>query len=84
MHWLRQLNVAQHCSLLSIGDCDKEEARRFFEAKLLPEVPEKLKPGLDFEEMFKIFGGKLAHLGDYVADYVNADGKLPCTFAVPG
>lgn len=74
--WLRQLNIMQHCKIMSIGDAAKEEAHRYFEENLLAEVPEKLKSGLHFEELFEVFGGKLAHLSDYVADYVNADGRL--------
>jgi hypothetical protein len=61
---------------MSIGDAAKEEAHRYFQENLLAEVPENLKSGLHFEELFEVFGGKLAHLSDYVADYVNADGKL--------
>lgn len=76
MHWLRQLNIMQHCKVMSVGDASKHEAKRFFEQNLLPEVPAEIQTGLNFEEMFEVFGGKLAHLADYVADYVNADGKL--------
>lgn len=36
---------------------------------MLPSVPEHLKDGLDFEELFDAFGGKLAHWLDYVSDY---------------
>lgn len=76
MHWLRQLNIMQHCKVMSVGDASKGEAERFFRENLLPDVPKSMQSGLKFEEMFEAFGGKLAHLADYVADYVNADGKL--------
>jgi hypothetical protein len=77
MHWLRQLNIMQHCKIMSIGDTSREETSDYFQQRLLPEVPEAMRAGLDFDYLFEIFGGKLAHLSDYVTDYVNADGKLP-------
>ncbi|CAD6571451.1 MAG: hypothetical protein CYPHOPRED_004441 [Cyphobasidiales sp. Tagirdzhanova-0007] len=76
MHWLRQLNIMQHCKIMSVGDASYEETRAFYTQNLLPDVSEALRPGLSFDTLFEIFGGKLAHLSDYVADYVNADGKL--------
>ncbi|EGO01031.1 hypothetical protein SERLA73DRAFT_27658, partial [Serpula lacrymans var. lacrymans S7.3] len=27
--WLRQLNVMQHCKIITIGDCSKAETRSF-------------------------------------------------------
>ena len=36
--WLRQLNVLQHARVLSIGDCTREEAHRFFTERLLPQL----------------------------------------------
>ena len=65
MHWLRQLNIMQHCHILSIGDCSKAEARRYFEEDLLPHVPQQLQSGLVFDDLYRVFGGKLAHLSDY-------------------
>lgn len=76
MHWLRQLNIMQHCKIMSVGDASRQEAERYFEKHLLPEVPEKLRSGLRFEDLYPVFGGKLAHISDYVADYVNTDAKL--------
>ncbi|SCZ97069.1 BZ3500_MvSof-1268-A1-R1_Chr4-2g06970 [Microbotryum saponariae] len=76
MHWLRQLNVMQHCNILSIGDCSKEEARAFHEEVLLPHVPDILQSGFAFETLYEVFGGKLAHLSDYTAEYINSDGKI--------
>jgi hypothetical protein len=36
---------------------------------MIPRVPERLRAGLDFEALFEVFGGKLAHWQDYIADY---------------
>lgn len=74
--WLRQANTAQHCHLLSIGDATKAEAEEYFKSHLLPHVPEKQRAMLSFDELYAVFGGKLAHLSDYVAEYLNADGDM--------
>jgi len=76
MHWLRQLNVMQHCKIMTIGDTSREEAEQYFREHLLPDVPEAIRGHLKFDDIFEVFGGKLAHISDYVADFVNADGKL--------
>ncbi|TFY56400.1 hypothetical protein EVJ58_g7667 [Rhodofomes roseus] len=74
--WLRQLNVMQHCKVITIGDYAKGDTRRFFRDRILPNVPEELRPKLDFEQLYEAFGGKLAHWQDFITDYVNANGKL--------
>ncbi|KAF8352054.1 hypothetical protein F5887DRAFT_11187 [Amanita rubescens] len=74
--WLRQLNVMQHCKIITIGDCSKSETRIFFRDHLLLRVPERIRPGLDFEQLFEAFGGKLAHWKDYITDYINSNGTL--------
>lgn len=74
--WLRQLNVMQHCKILTIGDCSKSETRIFFRDHLLPRVPERIRPGLDFEQLYEAFGGRLAHWKDYITDYINSNGTL--------
>ncbi|PFH51124.1 hypothetical protein AMATHDRAFT_143293 [Amanita thiersii Skay4041] len=74
--WLRQLNVMQHCKILTIGDCSKSETRIYFRDHLLTRIPERIRPGLDFEQLFDAFGGKLAHWNDYITDYVNSNGTL--------
>lgn len=74
--WLRQLNVMQHCKIITIGDYSKGDTRRFFRERILPIVPEPLRYGLDFERLFEAFGGKLAHWQDFITDYINANGKL--------
>ncbi|BGP52767.1 hypothetical protein JCM8202v2_000324 [Rhodotorula sphaerocarpa] len=76
LHWLRQLNVMQHANILSVGDCSKEEARRFFNDFLMPHVPDELKPKINFEGVYRVFGGKLAHLSDFVGEFVNSDGDV--------
>ena len=67
--WLRQMNVMQHCKIVCIGDCSREELRAYFEERLLPGVPEQLRKKLDFEELYHVFGGKLVHIADYVSDF---------------
>lgn len=74
--WLRQLNVMQHCKIITVGDCTKAETRTFFVEKLLPRVPENLRASLSFDSLYDAFGGKLAHWHDYVNDYVNAGGNF--------
>ncbi|KAK4057469.1 hypothetical protein OIO90_001538 [Microbotryomycetes sp. JL221] len=76
MHWLRQMNVMQHANILSVGDCSRKEGHQFFEQTLKPRVPTKFQAGLNFEELYEAFGGKLAHLSDYVTEYINSDGKI--------
>ncbi|KAJ8521484.1 hypothetical protein ONZ45_g1802 [Pleurotus djamor] len=74
--WLRQLNVMQHCKIITIGDCSKSETRTYFIDRILPIVPDRLKPRLNFEELYEAFGGKLAHWNDFITDYVNSNGVL--------
>ncbi|KAH9974088.1 hypothetical protein BGW80DRAFT_1493793 [Lactifluus volemus] len=74
--WLRQLNVMQHCKIITIGDCSKAETRTYFEERILPRVPERLRSGLEFERLYEAFGGRLVHIQDYVTDYVNSNGRL--------
>lgn len=59
------MNVMQHANVISIGDCSKKEAQQYFEEVLAPHVPDKLKNKIRFEELYSVFGGKLAHLADY-------------------
>ena len=55
--------------VITIGDCAKAETRAYFLERLLPQVPERIRAGLDFEVLFDTFGGKLAHWQDYIAEY---------------
>ena len=68
-NWLRQLNVVQHCKLVTIDDCSRSEARTYFLERILPRVPEALQPTLSFDVLYEAFGGKLAHWQDYVNEY---------------
>ncbi|KAH9916916.1 uncharacterized protein B0H18DRAFT_938883 [Fomitopsis serialis] len=81
--WLRQLNVMQHCKIITVGDYAKADTRRFFRERILPSVPEELRPKLDFEQLYEAFGGKLAHWQDFIPDYVNTRGKLDSTLGSP-
>ncbi|KAF8842845.1 hypothetical protein BDN67DRAFT_965290 [Paxillus ammoniavirescens] len=74
--WLRQLNVMQHCKILTIGDCSKSETRTFFFERMLLRVPEALRHALSFELLYEAFGGKLAHWQDYINEYVTAGGNF--------
>jgi hypothetical protein len=67
----------QHAQILSIGDTSKPESATYWKDVLLPHVPEKLRHRLDFDECYKVFGGKLAHLADYVSEFVNSEGDIP-------
>ncbi|KAF8128687.1 hypothetical protein EV363DRAFT_1433071 [Boletus edulis] len=75
-NWLRQLNVVQHCKLITIDDCSRSETRTYFLEHLLPRVPEALRPTLSFDVLYEAFGGKLAHWQDYIGEYINAGGNL--------
>jgi hypothetical protein len=74
-HFLRSMNVGHHSQLITIGDCTKEETRQFFEDEIIPTVPDKLRPNLNFEEVYAAFGGKLSHISDYVSVWVNNEGE---------
>lgn len=76
MQWLRQFNVLQHCSILTVGDCDKHEAKRYFEEHLLQEVPEELRGRLNFEEMYEVFGGKVRYSRGSII-WVMTDSRTP-------
>ena len=55
--------------IITIGDYPKAETRKFFRERMLPNVPERLRPSLDFDKLYEAFGGKLAHWQDYITDY---------------
>ncbi|KAF7968000.1 hypothetical protein HWV62_32198 [Athelia sp. TMB] len=74
--WLRQLNVMQHCKIITIGDCTRAETQQYFRERLAPRMSERLQAGLSFDELWDAFGGKLAHWQDYVTDYINSGGRL--------
>lgn len=74
--WLRQLNVMQHCRIITIGDCTKAETRTYFRDHLIPRVPERLRGRLEFEGLYEAFGGKLGHWQDFITDFVNSHGQI--------
>lgn len=82
-HFLRRLNVGQHCAVYTIADPSRQDAYDFFMDELIVRYPADLRPLVDFEEIYNVFGGKLSHISDYVDAYVNADGNLsPLTSAI--
>jgi hypothetical protein len=45
--------------------------------------PADLRPQVNFDEIFDVFGGKLSHISDFVDAVVNADGSLsPLTSSI--
>lgn len=68
-NWLRQLNIVQHCKLVTFDDCSRSETRTYFLERVLPRVPEALQPTLSFDVLYEAFGGKLAHWQDYINEY---------------
>lgn len=82
-HFLRQMNVGHHAQILTIGDCNKAETETFFVDELLQTIPRNLQTAINFEEIWNAFGGKLSHINDYVASWVNAEGNMtPYTSAI--
>lgn len=69
MQHLRQMNILQHCYLMTIGDPSYEEAKEFYRQQLIPIIPDHLASKIDFEDLYDYFGGKLTHLSDFVADW---------------
>ena len=70
---------ANFFQIITIGDCSKGEARRFFQERVIPRVPEHLRRGLNFEHLYEAFGGKFAHWHDYITDYGTFLPKLAST-----
>lgn len=75
-HFLRTMNVGHHCQLVTIGDCSREETKAYFDDIIQDTIPEHLRHKISFEELYDAFGGKLAHISDYVSSWVNCDGDL--------
>jgi hypothetical protein len=77
-HFLRSMNVGHHAQLMTIGDCSREETLTYFLEQMVPAVPKNLagQLGTHFDEIWDAFGGKLSHVNDYIASWVNADGHL--------
>lgn len=82
-HFLRSMNVGHHAQILTIGDCNKAETETYFVDELLQTIPRNLQTAIKFEELWEAFGGKLSHMNDYVASWVNAEGDMtPYTSAI--
>lgn len=65
-------SFSRELQIITIGDYTKHETRRYFREMILPNVPEHLRSGLDFDRLYDSFGGKIAHWQDFATDY----GKL--------
>ena len=75
-HYLRAMNVSHHASCITIGDCDRHSTYDFFMDELITKVPAFLRPKVDFQGMHDVFGGKLAHITDYLNSWIQSEGKL--------
>ncbi|KAL1610168.1 hypothetical protein SLS60_001833 [Paraconiothyrium brasiliense] len=77
-HFLRSMNVGHHSQIITIGDCSREETLSYFLDQMLRSVPPHLASRLttSFDEIWDAFGGKLSHINDYVASWVQAEGEL--------
>ncbi|KAK5937605.1 hypothetical protein PMZ80_010225 [Knufia obscura] len=75
-HFLRKMNVGHHAQLLTVGDCTREDTHSYFKEHIMLSVPASLASRLEFEPIYEAFGGKLAHINNYVSAWVNADGKM--------
>lgn len=83
LHWLRALNIAQHTKIITLQDCTYEETHEFYHKNLLPNTIEKLpSPGSikqrlpEFDAIWDMFGGRLAHISDYMAEFICSDGTI--------
>lgn len=76
-HFLRKMNVGHHSQILTIGDCSKEETLSYFLSTIVPSLPPGLQSALNFDALYDAFGGKLAHINDYVSAWTTHQGYLP-------
>lgn len=82
-HFLRRLNVGQHCAVYTVADPSRAAAYGYFMDELIMRYPADLRPQVNFDEIFDVFGGKLSHISDFVDAVVNADGSLsPLTSSI--
>ena len=75
-HFLRSMNVGHHAQLMTVGDCTREETYAFFMDELIETVPGDLRPLVDFQGMYKAFGGKLSHMSDYLSAWITSSGNI--------
>ena len=83
LHWLRAFNISQHTKIFTIQDCTYNETKDFFYSTLIPATVEKLpSPGIvkqrlpKFDDIWDVFGGRLAHISDYIAEFIFSDGTI--------
>lgn len=75
-HFLRKMNVGHHSQIITIGDSPKEETLSYFLEQVMPSLPPGLQSKLNFEDLYDAFGGKLAHINDYVSSWANNQGDM--------
>ena len=72
------VNVMQHCTVVTLGDFSEVEMRRFFEERVLRNVSGRDGHGirgmvarkkLVFERLWEAFGGKMVHWEDYITEF---------------
>ena len=63
--------------MISIGDCSREETRAYFVERHLHGVPPRLRKKLEFEDLYRVFGGRLAHIAEYVSDFGEFQSATP-------
>ncbi|KJX95318.1 hypothetical protein TI39_contig4119g00002 [Zymoseptoria brevis] len=73
-HFLRWMNVGHHARIITIGDCTKQETLSYIQDEIMPTIPKHLEGKLNVEEMYEAFGGKLAHIGDFVQTWCSFSG----------
>lgn len=83
LHWLRALNVAQHTKIVTVQDCTFKETEEYYYKNLLPATIEQMaSPGLikqklpEFPAIWEVFGGRLAHISDYIAEFMCSNGHV--------
>ncbi|KAF9523784.1 hypothetical protein CPB83DRAFT_862279 [Crepidotus variabilis] len=74
--WLRSTGVLSGCKMITLGDLNKNETRRFYRERVFPRVPERIRGPLNFEVLWDAFGGRMMHWMDYVEEFVGSGGVL--------
>lgn len=72
---VKSVERSHRLQIITIGDCSKAETRAYFNERMIPRVPHRLRSRLSFEQLYDAFGGKLAHWHDYCTDYGPS---VPC------
>jgi len=73
MELLVDLNVASHSRFIHVGDPDKETTMDYVRHQLLRPYPQYQQTEVlnNFDDIYKIIGGKLVHWEDGVREWVN-------------